>query len=97
MMKRFNVFGDQVDRYQLAGPLRRRSGLATRWNAVMTAGISTGDKVIANITTGRSIVLPTYLPSAKRIAACFSEGRATPRDCHLVAVAIRSGLFGEAT
>jgi len=56
-------------RYQLAGPLRRRLGLATRWNAVMTAGISTGDKVITNITTRRSIVLPTYLPSAKRIAA----------------------------
>jgi hypothetical protein len=65
----------------------------------MTAGISTGDKVITNITTGRSIVLPTFLPSFREThrGMCFSEGRATPRGCHLVAVAIRSGLFGEAS
>jgi hypothetical protein len=35
----------------------------------MTAGISIGDKVITTITTGRSIVSPSFLPSAKRITA----------------------------
>jgi hypothetical protein len=59
---------------------RRR--LATRWNAVTSAGIHIGDKISVSINIGNSIVF-TYISFAKRIASCVSMNAA--RRCAILA------------
>jgi hypothetical protein len=48
---------------------RRRS--ATKWNAVTSTGISSGDKVSTSITIGKSIVSPTFLPRSGSVHLHF--------------------------
>jgi hypothetical protein len=77
-------------RTTVTNPLELRRRLATRWNAVTSAGIHIGDKISVSITIGRSIVSPTFLPRSGSLR-CFSARRATLRDTRPVARAIVGG------
>jgi hypothetical protein len=71
------------------GPRTTRSRLATRWNAVTTAGISTGLKVSVSMTIGRSIVSPTFLPRSGSLHLLYPKAA---RRCAILEPA--SGLPG---
>jgi hypothetical protein len=68
-----------MSRETMSRRLRATRRLATRWNTVTTAGISTGDKVSTSIRIGRNIGSPAFLPRSGSLHF-FSEGRATLRD-----------------